>query len=111
MSSSLDLEIKNTISQADLDYNHGKEEADQEEDEEEDPQESFSYVTQLMGSTATIMSLNTVAELEVFDIIAKAGRGAPSYLRRRSPPSSPTTTRKRPLCSTASFGSSPATLC
>ena len=72
MSSSLDLEIKNTISEADLDDNHGKEEADQEED----PQESFSSVTQLMGSTATIMSLNTVAELGVFDIIAKAGRGA-----------------------------------
>ncbi|GMN65109.1 hypothetical protein TIFTF001_034178 [Ficus carica] len=80
MSSSLELEINNTsiISQTVLDNNQRKEEADQEEQEvKEDPdQETFSYVTQQMHSTAVTMSLKTAAELEVFDIIVKAGPDA-----------------------------------
>ncbi|GMN42752.1 hypothetical protein TIFTF001_011957 [Ficus carica] len=61
MSSSLDLEITNTISLADLDDNHGKEEADQEEDEEEDPQESFSYRLYSLGLCPSTLSLMKMA--------------------------------------------------
>ncbi|GMN61833.1 hypothetical protein TIFTF001_030917 [Ficus carica] len=62
------------ISQTVLDNNQRKEEADQEEQEvKEDPdQKTFSYVIQLKRSFAVTMSLKTVAELGVFDIIAKA---------------------------------------
>lgn len=47
-----------------------------DEERREEEEESFCYAAQLVNSLVLSMSLQSVIELGVFDIIAKAGEGA-----------------------------------